>query len=244
MARSKPLPQRIRHLQPIRKQLATLPIEEVNESMDHTLLENVLRMRVKGLTAAEAKVILSEDRIELETWLAGPGRGEDRLGYLVGFLLMSSQFASKLLETPQKPPAAEREVHIDLPAWCKVKKGLGYYGTHWEVEWRRFLVVLFPVKEDRMVKLDRDFRDGVARHPLCGSDGTSVQEVHFGEASGLKCIELSTERGTYKRVQYALNAPGGHVHIIIGPESVAFDESQFEAYFHTLKVIPSPLSSN
>lgn len=78
------------------------------------------------------------------------------------------------------------------------------------------------------------------------SDGVSklsLMPVRFGEVTGTKFIRTGdSRRGPFKDVRYLLAAPGGHVYISTAVVSKKldeskWDESQLEAYFHTLRVV-------
>ncbi len=54
------------------------------------------------------------------------------------------------------------------------------------------------------------------------------------------------ESAKFKRVNYALDVPGGHVVAVLDSSRGDFDESELEARFHTLRVLnyPPPTSKD
>ena len=67
----------------------------------------------------------------------------------------------------------------------------------------------------------------------------SVTDVRFGEVVGIKCISKMTSP-KFKRLDYALDVPGGHVVAVLDSTAGDFDESELEAHFHTLRVLNYP----
>src|ERR1041385_366516 len=109
------LPARLRYLQPVRKRFATMRAEEINESMDQTLLDRVRRKRVKDLSVEKARTALNGDRAALRVWLAQPGLENDGLNFVVGFLLIAAETPEHFLVPPTPTVPPDREVRMDLP---------------------------------------------------------------------------------------------------------------------------------
>jgi hypothetical protein len=54
MARIKALPEKLKYLRPFQEYLATLPASDVGELTDSSMLEKLLRKRLKGMSSQEA----------------------------------------------------------------------------------------------------------------------------------------------------------------------------------------------
>lgn len=67
----------------------------------------------------------------------------------------------------------------------------------------------------------------------------SIAAIRFGEVSGIKCVSRMTSP-KFKRLDYALDVPGGHVVASLDSRAGDFDESEIERYFHTLRVLNYP----
>ena len=77
---------------------------------------------------------------------------------------------------------------------------------------------------------------------MIDGSGMCALEVRFGDVSGIKCISRMVSR-KFKRVDYALDVPGGHLTATLDSLSKHFDdfdESEFERYFHTMRVLNYP----
>ena len=227
-----PLPIRIRYLEPVRKQLAALGPDGPHEETDLRVLRRVVRKRVKGLSEEQACAALQEDAAELERWLSTPGLPDTRLYFVLPIL----PDAVEVLLTEHPPGPPERgEVSMALPDGAKVMVENG----GWGVKWRRFLLSLSPSHCEEMHREAGRFKDDAKSRPMVDGSGMSVTEVRFGEVSGIKCISKMAAP-KFKRLDYALDAPGGYVVASLDSRASDFDESEIERYFHTLRVLNYP----
>ncbi len=225
------LPSRLRYLEPVRKQLAKLDPDDIHEGADLSVLQRVVRKRVKGLAGDDARTALREDAVELEHWLSN-SEADPRLHFILPILPDALDIL--LIEQPQGPP--ERgEVSMELPAGAKVIKENG----GWTVKWRRLLLCLCPSHREEMHRSAGQFRDDAKSRPIIAGSGMSVAEVQFGEVSGIRCIS-QMESPKFKRLDYALDVPGGCVVAVLDSRVGDFDESALEKYFHTLRVLNYP----
>jgi hypothetical protein len=227
-----PLPTRIRYLEPVRKQLAALDPDDIHEDTDLSVLRRVVRKRVKGLSEGQARAALQEDAAELERWLATPGLQDARLYFVLPILPEAVEVL--LTEQSQEPP--ERgEVSLELPDGAKIMKENGC----WSVKWRRLLLCLAPSHREEMHREAGRFKDEAKSRPIVGGSGMSVADVRFGQVSGIKCItKVASPR--FKRLEYALEVPGGYVTAALAQGAGDFDESEIERYFRTLRVLNYP----
>jgi len=225
------LPVRLRYLEPVRKQLAALKPDDIHEGTDLSVLRRVVRKRVKGLSDEDARSALREDADKLESWLSTPGVDE-RLCFILPILPDAVEIL--LIETPHAPP--ERgEVSMQLPDGTKVTKENGC----WCVKWRRLLLCLYPSHREDMHRSAGQLRDDAKTHPMVDGNGMSLTDVCFGEVAGIKCISKMASP-KFKRLDYALDVPGGHVIAVLDSSAGDFDESEIERHFHTLKVSNYP----
>jgi hypothetical protein len=216
----------------VRKQLAALDPDDVHEDTDLSVLRRVVRKRVRGLSEEEARAALHEDAAELERWLSTPGLPDARLYFVLPILPDAVEIL--LTEHPQGPP--ERgEASMELPDDAKVTKENGC----WSVKWHRLFLSLYPSHcEDMHREAGRLKDDAKSRQMLDGS-GMSVADVRFGPVSGIKGISRMASP-KFKRVNYALDVPGGHLVVVLDSSRGDFDESEVERYFHTLRVLNYP----
>ncbi len=232
MGSTTPLPPRLRYLEPVRKYLTRLGPDEVNENTDLTPIRKVVRKRVKGLSAEQARSALIEDGNELDQWLTLHLDGNEVLSFLLPFLVMDA--ADALLEEPTEAQP-KHEVFIELEKGAKVSKE----GGSWSVKWNRKLLTLYPSDSVSMESHIAQFRADAKRRPMVDSDGIELADVQFASARGIKRTYLQTWPVPAKRVDYALEVPGGYVlaslQSLIG--SSHFDESEMEAQFHTLRIV-------
>jgi hypothetical protein len=140
-----------------------------------------------------------------------------------------------LTEHPEEPP--ERgEVSMELPDGVKIMKENGC----WSVKWRRLLLCLAPSHCEEMHRDAGRFKDEAKSRPMVGGSGMSVAEVRFDQVSGIKCTtKVAAPR--FKRLEYALDVPGGYVVATLAARAGDFDESDIERCFHTLRVLNYPL---
>jgi len=232
MERSALLPPRLRYLEPVRKYLTALGPEEVNENTDLTMIRKVVRKRVKGLPAEQARAALNEDGAELDIWLSAHLRGNESLGFLLPFLAMDA--ADTLLQEPAEMPP-EREVSMDLQEDAKISKENGC----WSVKWRKKLLSLYPSDSEKMESEIARFRSEAKRRPMLDGDGIELVDVHFASVRGIKRTYKQTWPAPSKQVDYALEVPGGYVLATLQSLTgdAHFDESEVEVQLHTLRAI-------
>jgi hypothetical protein len=224
------LPERLRYLKPVRKQLAGLGPDEIHEDTDLSVLRRVIRKRVKGLSEEEARVLLREDAAELERWLSTAEEPDTRLYFITPILPDAIEIL--LTEEPESPP--ERgEVRMELPEGAKVTVENGT----WSVKWGRFWLSLYPSHREEMHSHAGRFKGDAKSQPMIDGVGMAVEEVRFGEVGGIKC---TWKRAKFKQVEYALDVPGGHMLAVVEPRRNDFDESELERYFHTMRVLNYP----
>jgi hypothetical protein len=226
------LPTRIRYLEPVRKQLAALHPDDIHEDTDLSVLRRIVRKRVKGLSEGQARAALQEDAAELERWLATPGLQDARLFFVLPILPGAVEIL--LTEQPQEPP--ERgEVSMELPDGAKIMKENGC----WSVKWRRLLLCLSPSHCEEMHREAGRFKDEATSRPMVEGSGMSVADVRFGQVSGIKRI-TKVASPAFKRLEYALDVPGGYLMAVLARRAGDFDESEIERYLHTLRVLNYP----
>ena len=230
------LPERLRYLEPVRTQLAALEPHDIHEDTDLSVLRRVVRKRLNGLPDDRARALLREDAEELERWLSRPGRADTRLYFVLPIL----PNAIDILLAHQPPASPERgEVSMELPQGAKVTIENGC----WTVRWRRLNLSLYPShREDMQRELGR-FKDDARSQPMVDGTGMSSSDVRFGEVFGVKCISKAAPP-QFKRLEYALNVPGGHLVAVLDASSGDFDESELERYFHTIRVFNYPPPTN
>jgi hypothetical protein len=216
----------------VQKQLAAMDPDDIHEGTDLSMLRKVVRKRVKGLSEEQARDVLHQDAAELERWLATPGLRDARLFFVLPILPDAVEVL--LTEHPQEPP--ERgEVSMKLPDGTKVMKENGC----WSVKWQRLLLCLAPSHCEEMHREAGRFKDEAKSHPMVGGSGMSVTDVQFDQVSGIKCItKVASPR--FKRLEYALEVPGGYVMATLATRAGDFDESDIERYFNTLRVLNYP----
>ena len=229
------LPTRIRYLEPVKKHLAALDPDDIHEETDLSVLRRVVRKRVWDLSEEEVRAALLEDAAELEKWLSTPGLPDTRLYFVLPIL--SDAVDVLLTEEPQEPP--ERgEASLELPDGAKVTVENGC----WSVKWRRFYLSLYPSHREDMHREAGSFKDDAKSRPMVDGSGVSVVEVQFGDVSGIKRIWQMKSPKKFKRLDYALDVPGGHLVAVLEIASGDFDESIIEQYFCTLQVLNYPPS--
>ena len=230
MPRLTPLPQRLRYLQPFRKQVAKLKPEEIDESMDLSLLNKLLLQRIEGMSPQVGKQTLEADQEALEKWLEAPAF-EDNGGmiFLQGYLMALPDLVDRLLEERDKREPMHNEVQMELPAEAKVKK---LRGGLWKVTWLRTTLFVLPSDRQYIDFQIKDFHECV-REKLSNMMVTSVK---FGKVTGLKrFVNLSAVGAVH--VDYALTVPGGYATVTLLKKATAIDATKFEQYFHTIRVV-------
>jgi len=227
------LPTRLRYLEPVRKQLAALDADEIHECTDLSVLRRVVRKRLKGLSDEEGRALLREDADELARWLPTRDSQDQRLYFVLPIL----PDAIEILLTAQQPtsPPERGEASMELPEGAKVTVENGC----WSVKWRRFDLFLAPSHREEMHSFAGSFKEEAKSQPMIDGSGTYVVEVRFGDVSGIKRVWKVVSR-KLKCVDYALDVLEGHMVATLDSSSKDFDESEFERYFHTMRVLNYP----
>ncbi len=226
MAQASPLPDRLRYLEPVRKQFARLAAHDnLHEDTDLSVLRRVVRERVKGLSSEQSRVAMVEDGAELERWLAAPEGQNDPLYFLLFILPDAMQVL--FAEEPQGPPECG-VARMELPGGAKVTEGNGC----WSVKWKRRWLFLYPTHRELMHSEAGRLRDEAKSWP----SGMVAEDVRFGPVSGTRCLSHA-HNARFKRVDYALEVPGGYITARQDSSVGNFDERELEAYFHTLRVL-------
>jgi hypothetical protein len=122
------------------------------------------------------------------------------------------------------------DMKMDLPEGARIKTEQGA----WKVRWRRYLFVVGPSSKlgyDQQVAL---FNEPAKQHAHLYS--IAVTPVKFGEIRDMKRVEIVRDLDS-KSVDYALEVPGGFAHAGIVRRGMAWDESEWEHFFHTIQMI-------
>ncbi len=230
MPRLTPLPKRLRYLQPFRKQVANLKPEEIDESMDLSLLNELLCQRIHGFSLEEGKKLLQDDQAVLKEWLSTPDLEDNGgMGFLHGYFMGLPELIDHLLEEKNKPPQRD-EIRMELPVEAKIKKRLDH-GV-WEVSWLQAKLWISPADQHSIENEVRGFLE-LARTPFVD---VVVLPVAFGNVGGVKKVT----REPYSKspeFDYALQVPGGYVTIGLLKPGQGLDESRFEQYFHAIRIV-------
>lgn len=229
MPRPSPLPESLRYLEPFRKQVSKLKSEEIDESMDLSLLNKLLLERIKGISTIEGKKILKADYEVLENSLSSSEVSDDGgMTFLQGYLMALPELVDRLLEEKDKPEPVPKSVQIDLPPEAKIRK---LSGGLWKVTWLKTTLFILPCDKEYKDSQIKEFHEG-PRHKL---SKVSVTPVKFGEVTGFKrFVDLSIVESVH--VDYALEVPGGNVTVNLLKKATAIDTERFEQYFHSITV--------
>src|SRR5438105_3598947 len=120
MPRLTPLPESLRYLEPFWKQVAKMKPEEIDESMDLSLLNKLLLERIKRIPTAVGKEKLKSDSEVLESWLSAPGVNDHGgMTFLQGYLMALPELVERLLEEKDRPARPQKEIKIDFPPEAK-----------------------------------------------------------------------------------------------------------------------------
>ena len=235
MARIETLPERLQYLRPFQEYLATLPKAEVGDSTDTTLLVKILRKRIKEMSYEEAKEQLSADLEELENHLSVVHRRDDKLGFIVGFLLIAAEMPDELLKPPVKHKEIEERLAMELPPGAK--SSVDQYSL--TVKWKRqrFHVLRLNMADD--FTRENTLEKLAQTEPKL--DGKPAVIVQFGKVVGHKSVSSDESLIVWKRVDYLLKIPGGCVRVVLDAHKL-FDESEWDSYLATLRFIKPPRS--
>lgn len=249
MAAKEILPERLQYLQPFREFLKKLPKAEVGETTDTTLLEDLLRKRIQGKSVKDAQEQLNADLKELENYLSGPRRRNDRLHFVVGFLLIAVERPEEFLKPPEKPKVILERLFMDLPP--KAKSSVDEYSL--TVKWKRQHFYALRLNMDD--EFSREFTLAKLDHPnaseyellnLVGATGAAelipmgareirpqAIRVELGKVAGHKLVSARETPIFWKGIDYLLRIPGGCVSVSISSKH-PLDEAEWESYLATL----------
>jgi hypothetical protein len=240
------LPERLHYLQPFRRKFASRSPEELNEDSGAPPLMALLTKRIRGLSVTEAAQVLEEDRTALEQWLSSLGEKGDPLHFVLGFFLTASpeELAALIKEEAEKPPEPKLCLHMELPPGARLKRVARASESTRIVTFKGVWLGM-----DALPKEAVDNLFDATLGPACGWLDSSIPEVRFGPVTGRKLVAKGEgSQGPMKQIYYALSVPGGHVFGSICPigkkvDQLQWDESPFEAVFHTLRVETKPPST-
>jgi hypothetical protein len=248
MAKQEPLPERLQYLQPYREFLAKIPKSKIDEGTDTTLLCDLVRERIRGITETEAKEKLNADLGELEKFLSS--RRDERLHFVLGVFLIAVENPEEFVKPPEK---SKERIIMELPPNAKSK-----YFEEWSLiaNWKRQHFCASPVdmtydygRRSFLIELAHPDANDYERYILMGE--TAMAEmvhpkareirpllstpVNFGKVTGHKWIVSHESPFVRKTVTYKLQIPGGYANISIDAE-ILFDESEWEFYLPTLRI--------
>jgi hypothetical protein len=233
------LPRRLRYLEPVIDQLATISPDELNEDNQFafTLVRDALQQRVANLSPSKAEKTLEVDAYALNAWLARPSQEQSPAHFIAGSLLgiLSFDGIAELLGNEPEPelPPLKFKVTMNAPEGFEMTEDYGWI----ILKARKLVVTINPFA-------DRPFGFMEPGPPvLLAALGLVDSRVSFGDVWGKKRLSvINNTKGFLKDVGYELVVPGGWVQI--GAQSTEdFDEAILEASFHTLRVVPVELST-
>ena len=228
MPRSAQLPKSLSYLNPLRRRLAALPEEEVNEDMDLSPFQRVFLRRIKGLSPDEAKTALQGDLVQLQQWLNQPGQQAERLNFVLGFLLIAAESPERLSEAASE--SSKFQVEMQFPPEARIKRLHG----GWKARWRGFTVFVLPEEKACYEREIEFLREPVQQYAKLIS--VSVLPVELGNVTGFKKVQVVPEVGT-KDVSYALQVPGGYATGAILKKGIEWEESVFDECLSSIQVV-------
>jgi hypothetical protein len=205
----------------------------------------------------EAKEQLSADLEELENHLSVVHRRDDKLGFIVGFLLIAAEMPDELLKPPVKHKEIEERLAMELPPGAK--SSVDEYSL--TVKWKRqtFHALVCNMEDE----FSREWTLAKLAHPnaseyellnLVGNPGAAgiappkvtpirpqAIDVSLGKVDGHKRVDFSNAPFVWKKVEYLLRIPGGYVTVCIQAGHL-FDDSEWDSYLATLHFIKPPRS--
>lgn len=236
--RASPLPERLYYLQPFRRKFARCGVEGLNEDSGSAVLWPLLSERIRGLSQQDAEKVLCDDFAALQLWMADAARQNDPLQFVLGLSLVASaeEFVKRIKEEAERPPEPELCLHMDLPPGAKVRRVPGGTESGKLVTLRGLWLAIDALPEQAVANL-YDAAVGNAH-----VKDRSEQTVSVGAVAGQKLIVRGEAwNGKFKEVAYRLTVPDGYVTASISAfgkrvDQSSWDESPFEACFHTLRV--------
>jgi hypothetical protein len=249
MARIETLPERLQYLRPFQEFLTKLPKAEVGEFTDNTLLEKLIRKRLRGMSSEEAKKALGADLQELKEFCSVGRRGDDvRLGFILGFLWVASEMPEELLKPAIKPRKIVERLRMELPRGAK--SSIDQYSL--SVEWmgQNFHALRLDMEDafsheftlarlahpnasehELLSLIDASAAERVCPNPI--QDRAQAISVNLGKVVGHKHVACGEPPNEWKRADYLLKIPAGYVSVSIQAGHL-FDESWWETYLTTL----------
>lgn len=236
------LPTELNYLEPVAKELAKLPPDDLNEDVDNSKLIAALRNRVEGLELRDAISQLTKDNEILQKWIKGKKTDNGAVFFISAYLMRPGPLARSLFAPPPPP---EPTVFIEMESDWEIKDSLG------QLVFKQKVFCGFRVLDKRDFDLHKhksDHRQELQKSPQNPWASLGVwtkTPVRFGECHGEKSVYVQSGKTNWKRVDYLLEVPSGYVNANLGHEKGKdFDEMEFEKKFHTLKVIPPPSSAS
>jgi hypothetical protein len=177
---------------------------------------------------------LTKDSKLLKSWLKEAKTENAAAVWVSGYLMRPGPLARALL-APSAPP--DPVIEIDMPTDWKSRQAPLQLSVSKEK-----IVCTFILKDEAGYKLR--FAKNEARE-RAQNDGTfafpgkwAKSAARFGESRGYK-YSYSQTAPAWKAVEYILEIKGGFVTVQLNHEKGKdFDESEIEARFHTLRVVP------
>lgn len=233
------LPKELDYLEPVAKELAKIPPDDLNEDVDATELIAALRYRVKGLELRDAISQLTKDNEVLQKWIKEKKATEGAVFFISAYFLRPGPLARQLL-APPSVFSCEPTVSIELaPDWVvkEFPRRLDLFKK------QTFCSIYILDKSDFDHHLrennHREELQNSPKNPWANFGGWTRTQIKLGNSCGEKCVYSQQGKTNWKQVDYALEIPGGYVNIRLGRQNGKdFDETEFEQKFHTLKVIP------
>jgi hypothetical protein len=236
------LPNELNYLRPALAELSALPSHELNEDVDLTSIETVLRERIKGLNIRQATERIKLDCRTLKLWSKQPGNSGAAISLLIGVLSYRPGPLARRLLAPIQPAQPEPAIIFEAPdGWSVEPMPLSLHLSTGRKKMGAIMLI-----DDSALELlahQNQIRDE-RRAPIRGRNPFAIigewtkSSVHFGEAHGDKYLYKQTQPAAWKRVQYLLKVPGGTVDILLDANGKKFDESSFESKLHTLRIEP------
>jgi hypothetical protein len=124
-------------------------------------------------------------------------------------------------------------VRVDVPKGFRAHRE----GDSLELRSGKLIVVLEPVDKTSAKVLLAQSAQWSQPDPKCDLT-RAVTTVHFGPVSGTKFSFHQMKPAAYKRVEYILQVPGGHIHVVMDASGNDFDEVPIESQLHTLQILP------
>ena len=217
MPRLKPLPKQLRYLQPFRAGLDRLEPEELNENADVSALHKVILKRVEGLSSKDAAAALEADLVELKSWISTSASEDDAAHFLEAQLsvlpFLIEELGTPALEPPPKPTTKLR-TQMEIPKGARARAM--QHGVL-KVTWNGVILFACPfTKEDVEIHMEMF--------------GHTARPVVFGKVSGFRL-----HRNDHP--EFMLTVPGGHVLVSLVNCELDLEQSKFENYLRTLRIV-------